>query len=107
MSEIVGREVKRWSKTLAELNEYDITLVNILLKHCEDLIEAGGTAGGKRANKIAEYIGEKQGVCDKSIETLSFGSGKNTKKIKKFNVLEVDSFRGFSVSRTFNPDKKE
>lgn len=38
MSEIVSREVKRWSETLAELNEYDITLVNILLKHCEDLI---------------------------------------------------------------------
>lgn len=106
MSEIVGREVKRWSETLAELNEYDITLVNILLKHCEDLIEEGGTAGGKRANKIAEYIGEKQGVCDKSIETLSFGSEKNTKKIKKLNVLEVDSFRGFSVSRTFNLDKQ-
>ena len=106
MSEIVGREVKRWSETLTELNEYDITLVNILLKHCEDLIESGGTAGGKRANKIAEYIGEKQGVCDKSIETLSFGSEKNTKKIKKLNVLEVDSFRGFSVSRTFNLDKQ-
>lgn len=106
MSEIVGREVKRWSETLTELNEYDITLVNILLKHCEDLIESGGTAGGKRANKIAEYIGEKQGVCDKSIETLSFGSEKNTKKIKKLNVLELDSFRGFSVSRTFNLDKQ-
>ncbi len=106
MSEIVGREVKRWSETLAKLNEYDITLVNILLKHYEDLIEAGGTAGGKRANKIAEYIGEKQGVCDKTIETLSFGSEKNTKKIKKLNVLEVDSFRGFSVSRTFNLDKQ-
>lgn len=106
MSEIVGREVKRWSETLTELNEYDITLVNILLKHCEDLIEAGGTAGGKRANKIAEYIGEKQGVCDKTIETLSFGSEMNTKKIKKLNGLEVDSFRGFSVSRTFNLDKQ-
>jgi len=106
MSEIVGREVKRWSETLAELNEYDITLVNILLKHYEELIEAGGTAGGKRANKIAEYIGEKQGVCDKTIETLSFGSEKNTKKIKKLNVLEVDAFRGFSVSRTFNLDKQ-
>lgn len=106
MSEIVGREVKRWSETLEELNEYDITLVNILLKHYEDLIEAGGTAGGKRANKIVEYIGEKQGVCDKTIETLSFGSEINTKKIKKLNVLEVDSFRGFSVSRTFNLDKQ-
>ena len=106
MSEIVGGELKRWSETLEELNEYDITLVNILLKHCEDLIEAGGTAGGKRANKIAEYIGEKQGVCDKTIETLSFGSEMNTKKIKKLNGLEVDSFRGFSVSRTFNLDKQ-
>lgn len=106
MSEIVGREVKRWSETLEELNEYDITLVNILLKHYENLIEAGGTAGGKRANKIVEYIGEKQGVCDKTIETLSFGSEINTKKIKKLNVLEVDSFRGFSVSRTFNLDKQ-
>lgn len=106
MSEIVGREVKRWSETLEELNEYDITLVNILLKHYEDLIEAGGTAGGKRANKIVEYIGEKQGVCDKTIEILSFGSEINTKKIKKLNVLEVDSFRGFSVSRTFNLDKQ-
>ena len=106
MSEIVGREVKRWSETLEELNEYDITLVNILLKHYEDLIEAGGTAGGKRANKIVEYIGEKQGVCDKTIETLSFGSEINTKKIKKLNVLEVDSFRGFSVSRTVNLDKQ-
>lgn len=106
MSEIVGREVKRWSETLEELNEYDITLVNILLKHYEDLIEAGGTAGGKRANKIVEYIGEKQGVCDKTIETLSFGSEINTKKIKKLNVLKVDSFRGFSVSRTFNLDKQ-
>lgn len=64
MSEIVGREIKRWSETLEELNEYDITLVNILLKNYETLIEAGGTAGGKRANKFVEYIGEKQGVCD-------------------------------------------
>ena len=53
MSEIVGREVKRWSETLEELNEYDITLVNILLKHYEDLIEAGGTAGGKRTEAAA------------------------------------------------------
>ena len=58
MSEIVGREIKRWSETLEELNEYDITVVNILLKHYDDLIEAGGTAGGKRANKFAEFFNE-------------------------------------------------
>ena len=83
MSEIVGREVKRWSETLAELNEYDITLVNILLKHCDDLMEAGGTAGGKRANKFVEYVGEKEGVCDKELETLSFGGKKDSKKNKE------------------------
>ena len=106
MSEIVGREIKRWSETLEELNEYDITVVNILLKHYDDLIEAGGTAGGKRANKFAEYINEKNGVCDKTLESLLFQSGINTKKIKKLNTLEVDSFRGFSMSRIFNLDKQ-
>lgn len=48
MNEIVCREIKRWSETLEELNEFDITVVNILLKHYSELIEAGGTAGGKK-----------------------------------------------------------
>lgn len=83
MGEIVGREVKRWAETLGELNEYDITLVNILLRHYDNLIEAGGTAGGKRANKIVEYIKEKNGICDKQLETLSFGSELSSKKLRK------------------------
>lgn len=106
MGEIVGREIKRWSESLKNLTEYDITLVNILLKHYDELIEAGGTAGGKRANKFVEFINEKNGMCDKVLETLSFGSETNTKKIKRINVLEVESFRGFSVSRTFNLNKQ-
>lgn len=106
MSEIVGREVKRWSETLNELNEYDITLVNILLQHYDDLIEAGGTAGGKRANKFAEYISGKNGICDKNLEILSFGSEISDKRIKRLNFLAVDSFRGFSASRTFNLGKQ-
>ena len=51
MSEIVGRELKRWSETLEELNEYDITLVNILLKHYETYDMADDTCGeGNRAD---------------------------------------------------------
>ncbi len=106
MNEIVGREVKHWAETLEGLNKYDITLVNILLKHYNELIEAGGTAGGKRANKFAEYINEKNGVCDKTFENLLVEPKINTKKIKKLNTLEVDSFRGFSTSRIFNLDKQ-
>lgn len=106
MGEIVGREVKRWAETLGELNEYDITLVNILLRHYDNLIEAGGTAGGKRANKIVEYIKEKNGICDKQLETLSFGSELSSKKIKKIKTLKVETFRGFSVSRSFNLDSQ-
>ena len=30
------------------------------IKHYETLIEAGGTAGGKRANKFVEYVGENR-----------------------------------------------
>lgn len=106
MSEIVGRELKRWAETLENLTEYDITLVNILLNHYNELISAGGVAGGKRANKFAEYINEKKGTCDKGLETLSFGLEANAKKIKRLNVLEVESFRGFSMSRTFNLNKQ-
>lgn len=107
MSEIVGRELKRWAEKLEALSEYDITIVNILLKNYETLIDVGGTAGGKRANKIAEYIYEKKAKCDTSLETLTFGSTTNVKKIKRIKFLKVDSFRGFSVSREFNLEKSQ
>ena len=56
------------------MSAIDITVVNILLKSYDDLIEAGGTAGGKRANKFAEYINEKNGVCDKTFGDLLLGT---------------------------------
>lgn len=106
MNEIVCREIKRWSETLEELNEFDITVVNILLKHYSELIEAGGTAGGKRANKFAEYINEKKGKCDKNLEAVQLELRTDNKRIKRLKKLEVDSFRGFSVSRTFDLGKQ-
>ncbi|MCH5281844.1 MAG: hypothetical protein J1E61_10285 [Lachnospiraceae bacterium] len=56
MSEIVGRELKNWQDWLdsTELNDYDITVINIIANHYEELIAAGGTATDKRAKKFAE-----------------------------------------------------
>lgn len=71
MNEVIRNELKNWCETLNidDLNEYDISVINIILNHYDELIEAGGTAGGKRANKFVEYVNEKEGVCDKELET--------------------------------------
>ncbi len=108
MNELIGNELKHWRETLNvdDLNEYDISVINIILNHYVELIEAGGTAGGKRANKFVEYVNEKGGVCDKKLETLSFGAKKASKRIKRLKKLSVESFRGFSVSREFDLNKK-
>lgn len=108
MNEVIRNELKNWCETLNidDLNEYDISVINIILNHYDELIEAGGTAGGKRANKFVEYVNEKEGVCDKELETLTFGEKKDSKRIKRLKKLSVESFRGFAVSRDFNLNKK-
>lgn len=108
MNEIVGRELKHWcdSLNITDLNDFDITVINIIINHYDDLIVAGGTAGGKRANKFAEYINAKKGVCDKKLDMLSFETTEETKRIKRLKNLSVDSFRGFAVSRDFNLNKQ-
>lgn len=108
MSEIVGRELKNWQDSLdiTDLNDYDITVINIIINHYEELIAAGGTAAGKRAKKFAEYVNEKNGICDKKMDTLSFRTIEKTKKIKRITKLSVDSFRGFAVSREFDLNKQ-
>ena len=62
MSVIVGRELKYWCDSLnvADLNDYEITVVNIIINHYSDLMAAGGTANGKRANKFVEYVNGKK-----------------------------------------------
>lgn len=108
MSKIVGRELMNWCSTLKkdELDEYDITVINIIIKYYNELIEAGGIYGGKRAKKFAEYVNNKSGTCDKSIETLSFGREKSNNRIRRIKSLSVDSFRGFAVSREFDLNKQ-
>lgn len=108
MSEIVGRELKNWLDSLevSDLNDYDITVVNIIINQYSDLIAAGGTAAGKRASKFAEFVSAKKGVCDKKLDILSYGTKEETKKIKRLKSLFVDSFRGFAVSRDFNLNKQ-
>ena len=48
MNEVIRNELKNWCETLNidDLNEYDISVINIISNHYDELIEAGGTAGG-------------------------------------------------------------
>ncbi|MCM1234333.1 MAG: AAA family ATPase [Ruminococcus flavefaciens] len=108
MSVIVGRELKYWCDSLnvADLNDYEITVVNIIINHYSDLMAAGGTANGKRANKFVEYVNDKKGICDKKLDIMSVGTIEETGKIKRLKKLSLDSFRGFAVSRDFDLNKQ-
>lgn len=108
MSEIVGRELKLWCDSLdiANLNDYEITVVNIIINHYDELMAAGGTAGGKRANKFIEYVNAQKGICDKNLDIISVRTTGKTRKIKRLKKLSLDSFRGFAVSRDFDLNKQ-
>ena len=58
MTTIIGQELKKWRDSLKtdELDQYDITVVNIILNSYDELQEAGGTAGGKRVTKFADLV---------------------------------------------------
>ena len=62
MATIIAQELKKWRDTLNidELDPYDITVANIILQNFEELIDAGGTAGGKRIKKFAELVSAKK-----------------------------------------------
>jgi RecF/RecN/SMC N terminal domain. len=107
MYEIIGRELKKWRDNIdiTLLDEYDLTVVNIILNHYEKLIESGGTAAGKRAKKFAEYVNSKNCQNDKGLFDLTFGTISTNKKIRTIDNVIVDSFRGFSVSRKFDLQK--
>lgn len=108
MATIIAQELKRWRDSLDidELDQYDITVINIILHNFEKLIEAGGTAGAKRIKKFAELVSAKQEKCDSNLLDITVGSSTSEKKIKKIVSLDVDSFRGFATSRTFNLNKQ-
>ncbi|MBR4345199.1 MAG: AAA family ATPase [Lachnospiraceae bacterium] len=104
MATIIAQELKKWKDTLNidELNPFDITVVNIILQSYEALIEAGGTAGGKRIKKFAELVSAKQGKCDSKLLDMLIRGSATKNRIKRVISLEVNSFRGFATSRTFN-----
>lgn len=108
MTTIIGQELKKWRDSLKtnELNEYDITVANIILDSFDKLQEAGGTAGGKRISKFVELVNEKNGICDSTLRDLSISNIFSEKKIKRINTLEVESFRGFATSRKFELGKQ-
>ena len=62
MYSFILEELKNWKKELesSRLNEYDITVANIILKDYEQLINAGGRASGKRISKFVELVNQRQ-----------------------------------------------
>lgn len=108
MTTIVGQELKKWKEALniSEMDNYDITVANIILSHYEELQQAGGTTFGKRISKFVEFVNEKNGVCDDELIDITVGNTSNRNKIKRINSLEVESFRGFATSRKFVLDKQ-
>lgn len=108
MLNIVGQELKKWKESLKteELDKYDITVANIILNNYEALQDSGGTVAGKRISKFADLVNEKSNKCDEELVDISVGSTSKEKRIKRIKSLEVDSFRGFATSRTFNLDKQ-
>lgn len=108
LATIVGQELKKWKDTLniGDLNKYDITVANIILTNYEKLLEAGGTAAGKRISKFAELVNAKNGIYDNDLADISVGNTLQGNKIKRINSLEVESFRGFATSRKFDLGKQ-
>ena len=108
MATIIAQELKKWRDTLNidELDPYDITVANIILQNFEELIDAGGTAGGKRIKKFAELVSAKKEKCDSSLLDISIGGRAIQNRIKRIVSLDVNSFRGFATSRTFNLEKQ-
>lgn len=108
LANIIGQELKKWADALNidELDKYDITVTNVILENYEQLQESGGTAAGRRLLKFAALINEKNGTCDNNLLEVSVGNTLQGNKIKRIKSLEVDSFRGFAMSRLFELNKQ-
>jgi len=54
--------IKKWKDSLnvADLDNYDITVANIIINNYDELRQSGGTATGKRISKFVNYINEKR-----------------------------------------------
>lgn len=108
MATIIGEELRKWKESLkiSDLNLYDITVINIILAHFDELIEAGGTVGAKQIIKFAELVSSKNEKCDSALYDVSVENNQEKNKIKRINSLEVNSFRGFATSRVFDLEKQ-
>lgn len=108
MATIIGEELQKWKDSLemSVLNPYEITVINIILKNFEELIDAGGKAGAKRIIRFAELVSSQNEKCDSVLCDISVEKEHERRRIKRIKSLEVDSFRGFATSRFFNLEKQ-
>lgn len=108
MFEIEKVEFNKWINICKdqELNNYEISLINLIIDDF-DAIAKKGTAGGKRASYIVSKIKELP-ISDavQKLRNIECTNISNSSKIKKLDNLTVQSFRGFKDIQKFNLSKK-
>ncbi len=100
MDDLAKHEFYKWVNQLdvTTLSEYDITIINIIIKNFNE-IAAVGIARGKRAELIGKYIDEQTCIMDKDIMDIIELENINSDNVIRIDELQIESFRGF-VNRT-------
>lgn len=107
MEGLAKHEFYKWVNQLevATLSEYDLTIINIIIKNFDEIVTVG-TAGGKRAGLIRKYIVEQK--CKTDIEIINIGDleSVNSDTISRIAEMQIESFRGFVNKIIFDFSKQ-
>lgn len=106
MYEYAKYEFNRWLSKLDtnKLDPYQKRLIGLLIKHF-DKIAAVGTAGGRRAKLLGDYIKKMDVSSDENV-VLKMQSRVSSRRVKRLSSMKVENFRGFGTEVEFNFNKQ-
>lgn len=106
MYEYAKYEFNRWLSKLDtnKLDPYQKRLIGLLIKHF-DKIAAVGTAGGRRAKLLGNYIKKMDVSSDENV-VLKMQSSVSSRRVKRLSSMKVENFRGFGTEVEFNFNKQ-
>ena len=106
MYEYAKYEFNRWLSGLDtnKLDSYQKRLIGLLSKHFDE-IAAVGTAGGRRAKLLGDYIKKMDVSSDKNV-VLKMQSRNSSRRVKRLLSMKVEKFRGFGTEVEFNFNKQ-
>ncbi len=107
MDDLAKHEIYKWVNQLevTNLSEYDITIINIIIKNFDE-IAAVGIARGKRAELIGKHINEQKCKTDKDIICIIELENVNQDTIVRIDEMQIESFRGFVNKTIFDFTKQ-